>query len=383
MSQDVLKSGEQVDQGASVLVVDDNPLVLKVVSKLLQGSDFEVTTALNGSKAKDILEEQEESFDLIVSDIMMPEMNGFQLYDYVREKDSLAQVPFLFLSALDDVDNMQRAKEHGADDYIMKPFEPELLIAAVKGKIKRRHELRQLSENRFKEYQKQILGTFSHEFKTPLLVIKAGTELVLDQLEGEGVSIPADTLEMVESIQRAGDRLEKLVNDFLTLQQLEAGRAERVFASRAQKIPASSVMKAAYQLLRHEFEIENIRLVMDDSCGDACIFGCIDHFIDVLKRFASNAIKFSEEESQVDMVARVESGEIVFEVADRGCGIDPSKIVEAMSAFGQVGRERSEQQGSGMGLAIASKYAFINNAEIDLELRDGGGTTARLIVKKV
>jgi DNA-binding response OmpR family regulator len=128
----------------AILVVDDEAQIRECMDLLLKAEGFQVITAADGSTALDILNTQ--SVDLIVSDIGMPRMNGYQLFERVRQRTEWASIPFLFLTVRNMDSDVRYGKELGVDDYLSKPFEPEDLLAAVRGRLRRAWQLAQASQ---------------------------------------------------------------------------------------------------------------------------------------------------------------------------------------------------------------------------------------------
>ncbi len=120
-----------------ILIVEDNKQILSAVSLFLQMNDFTTLTALNGKEALDLMEKGDKIPDVILSDIMMPVMNGYDLYKYISENPKWSHIPFIFLTAKSDPEDIRFGKMLGVDDYITKPFNGDDLIASIRGKIKR------------------------------------------------------------------------------------------------------------------------------------------------------------------------------------------------------------------------------------------------------
>ncbi len=362
-------------QQGCVLIVDDNPLIVNVVKGLLGSENFEVYSASNGQEAVETLSQKQ--IDVIVCDVMMPKMDGYQLHSYVRAKSEYSHIPFIFLTALDDRHEMNKGKETGVDDYIPKPFDPRALISSVKGKMHRSHALKNLGEERFDAYRKRVIHTLSHEFRTPLVAINTGAELLMqqqDRLEEGKIA------RLLEAIHRGGLRLERLVNDFMLLQQIEAGIAQRLFDGRAEECELFHIVEDAVVSQREQLQKDKFTLDLVDQSRGALVKVYEPQILDILGRLISNAMKFHGTERLVEVhVYRVEL-EGVVEVRDRGIGIDPERIKEAVDVFGQIDREKIEQQGGGLGLAIASRYASINGGRIEFERRAGGGSIVSLVL---
>lgn len=367
---------EQIEQvRGSVLVVDDNPLILNVVRGLLKSEHYDVVAACDGQEALQLLQGHE--VDVIICDVMMPAMDGYELHRKVREQATLSHIPFVFLTALDDQSERNRGREVGADDYLTKPFDPQELLAVVKGKIARARGLKAVSEERYDSYRKKVIHTLSHEFRTPLVAINTGAELLLEQHD----NINVDRLRgLIEAIRRGGLRLERLVNDFMLLQQIEAGIANRLVETRHQICRVTSLLAQCQQLCEPQLAQEGFRYSFV-PCADTIEVDVYEpHIIDIVQRLVSNSLKFSKEVKEVDVVTLAQDPEIYFEVRDRGIGIDLDKVNEALNIFGQINREKLEQQGGGLGLAIAGRYAMLNRGRIEFERRPEGGTIGRLVL---
>lgn len=359
----------------SVLVVDDNPLMVNVLKGLLGSQHYQVYISNNGKEALDVL--KQKNVDVIICDVMMPEMDGYEFHHHVRGKAEYSHIPFVFLTALSDSHEVSKGKEAGADDYLVKPFSPEDLLAVIKGKLARSRNLRSLSEERYDSYRKKVIHTLSHEFRTPLVAINTGTELLIEQHGNLDIS---RVQSLLEAIKRGGQRLEGLVNDFMVLQQIEAGIAKRLYESRAAIQTSSELLEAALDLRREVIEQEGFRLEVNDRSEGVKVKVYEPHIFDILNRILNNAVKFHAGEKLIEVHCYVEAGEVVIEIRDRGIGINVERVKEAIDVFGQIDRDKLEQQGGGLGLAIASRYAHIHGGRLDFEKRQGGGSIVSLIL---
>lgn len=357
------------EQG-SVLVVDDNPLIVNVLKSLLGAAGYQVHTSTNGEEALGCL--SQKYVDVIICDVMMPRMDGYQLHHTVREKPEFSHIPFLFLTALGDNVEVHRGKEVGADDYLIKPFDPHELLAVVRGKISRSRNLKTLSEEKYDSYRKKVIHTLSHEFRTPLVAINTGTELLLEQ---QGNLDERKMQSLLEAIRRGGQRLERLVNDFMLMQQIEAGIAAKLFETRAAK---RSICELVTQFVESKAELlaaEKFSLTYTNLAHREEVKVYEPQVHDILSRLLANAIKFCGEKREAEICLYIQEKEAVIEMRDRGIGMDVTKVRQAIDVFGQIDREKLEQQGGGLGLAIANRYAAINKGRLEFESRQGGGTT--------
>jgi len=361
----------------SVLVVDDNPLIVNVVKSLLESVDYEVHASSNGKEAFDYLSKQ--SVDLIICDVMMPQMDGYTLHNLLRDNIDHAHVPFIFLTALGEETEVNRGRETGAGDYMIKPFDPKHLLSVVKGKIARSRNLKDLSEKREDSYRKKVIQTLSHEFRTPLVAINTGTEVLLQQNKVDTTNVK----KLLEAVHRGGKRLETLVNDFMLLQQAEGGVAAKSFGSHARKHNISDILTCFMDSIVEDLDLEGATVELVDNSGGLKCFVYEPQIDDILKKLVENAAKFSRGSAE-PRVVEIESYRqdqfIRVDIKDRGIGIDIERLNEALTAFGQVDRDKLEQQGSGLGLAIAGRYAEINDGRLEFQRREGGGTIVSLLL---
>ena len=370
-----------IEQGVlppAILIVDDNPLIVNVLQSLLQAENYQVSISSNGAEALQVL--GSTSIDVIVCDVMMPTMDGYELHDQVRNNPDLSHIPFIFLTALNEDSEVNRGRETGADDYLCKPFDPRSLLSIIKGKVKRSRTMKAQAEERYNAYRRKVVHTLSHEFRTPLVAINTGSELLLDQ----GASLdPVKAQNLLQAIRRGGQRLEKLVSDFMLLQQLEAGIAQRLFETRAKvstldKIVDTYVRVNSDDLIKDGFKIMVHR---DDQPHKVRLYD--PYVTDIINRLVNNSIKFKKENLEIEIHVLGLQDKVLVEVRDHGIGMDIKRAREAMDAFAQLDRDKLEQQGSGVGLAIASRYARIHGGHLEFRPNEQGGSIVSLVLPAV
>lgn len=349
---------EQVSSEAKepgrVLVVEDNTLMLNTLRGLLEAQQYEVFTSENGEEALKVL--ALGGVDLIICDVMMPKMDGYTLYKHLREQPDYAHIPFVFLTALDDCHDIEKGKSIGADDYVTKPFEPRTLLAVVEGKMARSKYLRSTTSGRLDEFRARIVQTLSHEFRTPLVAISTGTELLLDHL----ATIQTGHAQTVLSaIKRGGERLERLVNDFMLIQQIEGGVAAKLFASRGRVVSLAEIHTGVLAAIDQLGETEQSRLECAPAQADIKIRAFLPHVVEAISRLISNGLKFGQQRP-VTIGVVCEDNHVRITVRDYGSGFDLVRLGEALTLFGQLDREQYEQQGGGFGLTIAEKLITVN-----------------------
>lgn len=361
-----------------ILLVDDSQELLYILSEFFVSNGFETCQACSVNEAIEMIDEAVP--DLVLCDVMLPGKPGYSLHEYLKRQEY--DIPFIFLTAVSDVEKKRDALEQGCDAYLEKPFNPEELLSIVRGKVKSSITRKELSKKKVENDRRKIIHTLSHEFRTPLVAISTGSELLLEH----GDSLDAKQLKvMLKSIRRGGMRLEKLIDDFMVLQEINLGRAKNAQRRLAREFNLIQLLDSCVKnFSMHTFEELTMELSFDNSGGDVTIRAYDAQVEGIIKRLLSNAVKFGAKGSQVEVEWSVAPGgrEVIVSVRDYGPGIEkPKRVLErAFEAFSQIDRETTEQQGCGLGLAIALYFAKINSAELTLgKPEQGQGLLAQLI----
>ncbi len=358
--------------GQCILVVEDHESLLAGIQDVLEVEGYTVFTATDGMKALQIMEEVRP--DLIVADIMMPRMDGYALYEAIRAQPEWLTIPFIFLTAKAEKEDVLKGKDLGAEDYITKPFEHQELLIVVRARLGRARAIREATEAEFDQLKQQIVTALSHEMRTPLTYVRGYTELALDDVS----SLAPDALqEFLSGIKRGADRLTLLVEDFLLLIRLDTGQAEDEFRT------LSSVHHNLDVILertarQHEEQAKALGVTLETIVEPDLlpVRLCEPLFIDALGRLIENGVKFSRGKGKrVTVNARAVDDSVEVAVADEGVGVPHSDIPHLFERFRQIGRDKMEQQGVGLGLAIARELIRLHGGEITVESELGVGST--------
>ncbi|MGH8000085.1 MAG: response regulator, partial [Brasilonema sp.] len=199
-----------------ILVIEDETSVRQNLFELLTYEDFNVIAVENGQLGLQLA--QEEIPDLIICDVMMPELDGYGVLKELRQQPTTATIPLIFLTAKSDKTSFRQGMELGADDYLIKPFTRAELLAAISSRLEKQLAIHQQSQKRLDDLRISITKSLPHEMRTPLNGILGFSELLMKE---------ADTLsrheicEMAEGIYKSGKRLHRLVQNFLLYTELE------------------------------------------------------------------------------------------------------------------------------------------------------------------
>lgn len=360
-----------------ILVVEDDLALLEGVSELLKLSDYNVLTATNGVEALEVLEGNRP--DLIVSDIMMPEMDGYAFHEAVRERPDMYTIPFIFLTARGEKRDIRKGKASGVDDYITKPFDDEDLLIAVESKLARWAGLQKQRDDEIEDVKHRILLTLSHEFRTPLTYIINYSDMLNDT---DPTASQDEFQEFMDGIRRGARRLNKLVEDFLILVELETEEAREAYLYRRQEFDDTSAwLRVVVRRFQADAEAKGLDFIVDIPDGLPPIVGDEIYLTDAIGRLVENAIKFSRDESRwVKISASQQDDNLRIDVQDQGIGVPPESVDTLFDLFHQLNREELEQQGTGAGLAICKGIVDIHDGDVKLESVQGEGSTFTILI---
>ena len=357
-----------------ILLAEDDKALLRGVTDLLEMSGYQVYAAPDGRSALRLLEGLSELPDLIISDIAMPHMDGYKFLSAVRARPEWMSIPFIFLTARTEKEDIRTGKLRGVDDYVTKPFELPDLLVAVQSTLNRRRQLSILQEQEMEHLRRQILKILNHEFRTPLTYIVAYAELMATSSTSEQSE---ELRQCIDGIQRGSERLSRLIESLLLLAEMESGNGRKIFDRRKTLIGdiGSLVLEVVEQLQGTASDRDLVLNVVSVDLLPAVI-GDPDYLRVALANLVENAIKFSPEGSKakVSIVFEIHDQEIAIMICDEGAGIPPEGNKHLFEPFYQHNRDNDEQQGIGAGLAIARHVASLHGGRVEMVNKAGGGS---------
>ena len=362
-----------------ILVVDDNEFNRDVLARRLVRQGYQVVMVPNGREALAIM--HTHAFDLVLLDIMMPEMDGYQVLSELKADESLRNIPVIMISALSELDSVVRCIELGADDYLAKPFEPTLLKARVKSSLerKRAHDrekylYNQLHENyaRLQQLEKQrddLTRMIVHDLRTPLSSIIAGLHTI--DVVGE---LNDDQREMVDIAMSGGETLLGMINTLLDVEKLESGSMHLDYTAVS---PTHLVTTAIGQIssLAAEKQLNIVPIVQPDLSPIHCDNNKI---IRTMVNLIGNAIKFTPFGGTVTIGIRhdEDNTHALISVTDTGEGIPPDAFELIFQKFGQVAsRKGGRTMSTGLGLTFCKLAVEAHGGKIWVESTPGHGST--------
>lgn len=359
----------------TILLIDDDPSLRKVTSTYIRREGYEVIEACDGQQGYELACQHEPA--LILSDVMMPRVNGLDLLKMVRNNDRIMNAYFILLTAKDRASDILEGFSAKADDYITKPFSLAELMARVQAGLRIQRLQMELSRNNklleeSMALQARFFGMATHDLRAPLSIITTYTSLL-----GQGI-ISDDEIQQV--CTRRAQEMMRLIDDVLNLTRFEAGTI-KLHSCLINIIP---VVHSAVLLYEPVAKEKNISLHFD--CEGQVICGHLDakRISEVFENLISNAIKYSYPNGSVTISLSTNNESIVATVSDAGHGIPPAMLTAIFEPFAKTEANEGMREGhSGLGLAIVKRLVELHRGRVVAESRGiGFGSTFRLELPK-
>ena len=358
-----------------ILIVEDDLAMSTGIRDVLDMAGYKVQLAENGLEALQVLTRFRP--DLIISDIMMPEMDGFELLEQVRRRPNWAVIPFIFLTAKGQRTDIRAGKQLGADDYLVKSVDLDDLLVVVRAKLDRAIVLKQQSLKEMENLKNTILNMLSHEFRTPLTYITGYVDLMQ-----EGNWSADDLQKFLSRIKGGSTRLNRLVEDFLLLVRFETDDAHQAYLMDKRPFNAWHLLiNRVFEGLQDAAAARHVALVAEIAPNLPLVDAHENYLENALHRLVDNAIKFSKPGgAQVIARVTVEDRRVCVRIIDHGIGIPILELPKMFDRFHQINRERMEQQGAGVSLAIVKGIAELHRGEVDCTSEEGAGSEFMMVL---
>lgn len=363
----------------TILIVEDDENLLAGISDILEMADYNVLTASSGIGALKVLCTAATLPSLIISDILMPHMDGYGLLDAVRQEQDWTEIPFIFLTAFTEKSDIRRGMIAGVDDYLTKPPKIEELLQAIRAKLKRRAELANLRAMQIREVKRGILTILNHEFRTPLTPVVAYADMV----NSDPASFSEDELRLfLSGINTGAKRLRQLVEDFILLVEIETGEAQTAYNFRHTLIfDLGAIMAEAATHTYENAAAKGLELIVREPESLPSFVADPEYLRCAIVRLLDNAIKFTDfPDRAIFLNAYAEHDQVLISVTDQGRGIPEDQFNLIFDSFYQINREHYEDQGTGSGLAIVKAIMELHGGSVDVSSEVGVGSTFTLSI---
>ncbi|MBE9184079.1 response regulator [Microcoleus sp. LEGE 07076] len=403
-----MTSNQTEDNKGKILIVDDTPENLQVLSATLSDRGYKVRGVINGKMA--IRAARSGSPDLILLDIKMPEMDGYEVCTEIKADPKTAEIPVIFISALDEVLDKVTAFQVGGVDYITKPFHVAEVLARIEHQLTIQRLKRQLIDRNTELQQEiierkkaeeaaaaaslaksQFVANMSHELRTPLNAI-----LGFSQVMSRDSLLSHENIENLGIINRSGQHLLELINDVLDLSKIEAG----IIGLDERSFDLYQLLDTLEEMFLIKAETKNLQLIFSVESNVPQYIKTDEKKLRVcLINLLGNAIKFTENGGRIWLRASVEGKQqpaasenssnsscaeqdlILFEVEDTGVGIAAAEIDSLFDAFVQTEAGKQAADGTGLGLTITKRFVEIMGGEIWVDSVLGEGTSFKFNIR--
>lgn len=354
-----------------ILIVDDvmsNVLLLKV---LLTNEKFAIATASNGRQALEQVEK--ENPDLVLLDVMMPDMSGFEVAQHLKSNPNTADIPIIFLTALNSTADIVKGVQVGANDFISKPFNKEELIIRVTHQISL-VAAKRLILSKTEEPQRTIAGrdklysVIAHDLRSPMGSIKMVLNMLILNLPSE--KIGAEMYELLTMANQTTEDVFSLLDNLLKWTKSQIGKLNVVY----QDVDLVEVTDGVIEIFSMVASLKKIR-IHEMKPEKMMVNADIDMLKTVVRNLLSNAIKFSKENSEVLVKMEEVDGMAVVSVQDYGCGISEEgqkKLLHTDTHFSTFGTNNEE--GSGLGLLLCKDFVVKNGGKLWFTSKEGEGS---------
>lgn len=354
-----------------ILIVDDvmsNVLLLKV---LLTNEKFAIATASNGRQALEQVEK--ENPDLVLLDVMMPDMSGFEVAQHLKSNPNTADIPIIFLTALNSTADIVKGFQVGANDFISKPFNKEELIIRVTHQISL-VAAKRLILSKTEGLQRTIAGrdklysVIAHDLRSPMGSIKMVLNMLILNLPSE--KIGAEMYELLTMANQTTEDVFSLLDNLLKWTKSQIGKLNVVY----QDVDLVEVTDGVIEIFSMVASLKKIR-IREMKPEKMMVNADIDMLKTVVRNLLSNAIKFSKENSEVLVKMEEVDGMAVVSVQDYGCGISEEgqkKLLHTDTHFSTFGTNNEE--GSGLGLLLCKDFVVKNGGKLWFTSKEGEGS---------
>ena len=362
---------------SKILVIEDEESIRELITDILENEGYEVASAEDGPHGIALVEQFLP--DLILCDIMMPDISGYDVLNQVRQLPAIEATPFVFLTAKASRSDQRHGMELGADDYLSKPFTRVELLKAVNARLEKKAAVRKHYQRKIEELRQNMARAMPHELLTPL----NGLIGLADILKYEHEVIEPESLsEIADGISSSARRLHRVISNTLLYAKLRVLASDRdsiqEFQSHILQQPDFVAQYAAKDIINKHSRQDDLSIEMENTT-----VGVSEANLQkIMAELVENACKFSPPGTPIHITGAVEDDRYHITVSDRGRGMLPEQI-QAIGAFQQFERHLYEQQGSGLGLVIVEQIVQLYNGKLTIASDAENGTHIHLYLPLV
>lgn len=362
-----------MEEQLKVLIIDDEESMRDSCSLILIKDGYLIDTAENGNEGLKKLEEWHPEFVLI--DLKMPGIDGLEVLEKVKEFDS--EIIPIVITGYATVESAVEAMKRGAYDFLPKPFTPEELRIIIKRGLERRNLIKEAESLRREKklIEENFITMVTHQLRSPLVTIGQYFEVILGGIVGDVAT------KQKEMILKAKDRLEgllELINDWLDIARLSNGQ----ILEKRKSISIGEIVEKIVDFIRPQAEKAGISVKILPIKDSDKVLGDKESLEQVFSNLINNAIKYNKSNGSISITIEEQKNCIATSIKDTGIGIAKEHLPMIFDQFYQVSRTGQKGKGSGLGLSIAKKIVDLHNGSIDVESKEGVGSTFTVCLPK-
>lgn len=367
---------------SAILIVDDTPANLDLLSDILS-EWYTIYVAISGARALEIL--KTAPISLVLLDVQMPEMDGFEVCRRIKQNPNTAEIPLIFLTALTGEHHEEQGLSLGAVDYITKPFIPHLVRARVATHVQlfcSRQELQHEKEAVEKAYDKQnelekvrdsLVHMIVHDLRSPLSGILGGLDLAIELAQGSDEPTQRDELiELLHDMSHATSEMSALITTILDINRLESG----VMPIEMSDVRIIGTLQTLIKNYEH-YNGKQRHIELITSVDPNTIISSDKSLLTrIISNFISNALKYTPHNKHVDIIVENVEGRLAITVRDYGVGLDEESVKRVFDKYWQVqGDRRYKGASSGLGLSFCKLACDTLGATINVASTLGEGSS--------
>jgi two-component system, sensor histidine kinase and response regulator len=357
----------------NILIVDDIPANLKVLGEILKEDGYKVRPVPNGMLALQVAEKEKP--DLILLDIMMPEMDGYEVCRRLKANQALHEIPIIFISALNETDDVVKALKYGGVDYITKPFKSEEVIARVGTHVKLHRqsiELKNLNITKDK-----FFSIIAHDLRGPMGGFMGLTDILTEQLRLMSMD---DIQRYLESMRKASNNLFRLLENLLHWARLQQG----AIPFNPQIVQLLPIINESLDMMNESATAKGIEMLCQIP-ENMKVFADDIVLQTILRNHISNAVKFTPKGGKVKIAARnSDDGFVEVSIQDTGIGMNKTMIESLFRLDVNTGRPGTDGEPStGLGLLLCKEFIEKHGGHIRVESEEGKGSVFTFTIPNV
>ncbi|MBK7173500.1 MAG: hybrid sensor histidine kinase/response regulator [Bacteroidales bacterium] len=348
----------------NILIVDDIPANLKVLGEILKNEGYKVRPVPSGVMALQVAEKEKP--DLILLDIMMPEMDGYEVCRRMKANEHLCEIPIIFISALSETDDVVKALKFGGVDYITKPFKAEEVTARVGTHIKLHRQSKEL--HNLNITKDKFFSIIAHDLRGPMGGFMGLTDILAEELRRMSMD---DIQRYLESMRKTSSNLFRLLENLLQWARIQQG----AITFNPETVKLLPIVHENLELMKDAAIHKGIRIDLNIP-DHLSVFADINVLQTIMRNHISNAIKFTPKGGRVNISARnTDQNDVEISISDSGIGMKKAMLENLFQLDAKSGRPGTEGEPStGLGLLLCKEFIEKHGGQINVESEEGKGS---------